>query len=136
MELIIDANIFMSALISSKGKTRDLLFQDSINLFAPEYLLKEFDKHKKYITKKAKLSEEDFNLALDLVSSRIKFIPFSEFEQFITKAEEISPDPNDVEYFALAIKLGFPMWSNDKPLKQQKIVMVYSTTELLKKFDL
>ena len=34
MEFIIDANIFMSAIISAKGKTRELIFQDDINLFA------------------------------------------------------------------------------------------------------
>ncbi|MAG78609.1 hypothetical protein CL616_04570, partial [archaeon] len=54
--------------------------------------------------------------------------------RFIKKAEKISPDINDTEYFALAIALGFPIWSNDKLLKTQKLVKIYSTTELLERF--
>jgi predicted nucleic acid-binding protein len=136
MELIIDANIFMAALISSKGKTRDLLFKDNLVLFAPEYLLKEFEKYRNYIIKKSGLSKEDFNLALNLVSSRVNFIPFSEFKQFIARSDKISPDPDDTEYFALALKLGFPIWSNDKLLKKQNVIRVYSTADLLKRVNI
>ena len=136
MDLIIDANVFISAIISFEGKTRDLLFKDDINLFAPEFLLKEFEKYREYIIKKSKLLEEDFNLALDLISSRIRFIPFSEFKRFITETKKICPDVDDVEYFALALKLGFPIWSEDKQLKKQNIVKIYSTTELLEKLNL
>lgn len=46
------------------------------------------------------------------------------------KACKISPDLDDAVYFALAIKLNCPIWSNDKRLKQQNIVKVYSTHEL------
>lgn len=80
MELVIDANIFIAAIISSEGKTRNLLFQNDIILFAPEYILMEFNKHKKYIIEKSKLSEENFGLALDLISSKIRFVPFSELK--------------------------------------------------------
>jgi len=136
MELIIDANVVISAIISLRGKTRDLLFQDSIRLFAPEYLIEEFEKHKKEVIRKSGLSEKEFDLALSLIFSRIDFVPFSDFGIFIRKAEKISPDENDTEYFALALKLGIPIWSDDKLLKQQKIVKVYSTIELLKKLDM
>ena len=37
MELIIDANILMSALISSQGRTFDLMFDERLKLFAPEF---------------------------------------------------------------------------------------------------
>ncbi len=43
MELIIDANIVMSALIATEGKTFDLVYTDRITLFAPEFLLEELD---------------------------------------------------------------------------------------------
>lgn len=44
MDLVIDANIVMSALISSHGKTFDIIFSDRIRLYAPEFLLEEIDK--------------------------------------------------------------------------------------------
>ena len=46
MELVTDANVIISALISSKGKTCELLFSDKLKLQTPEYLLEELNKHK------------------------------------------------------------------------------------------
>ena len=131
MELIIDANIVISALISWNGKTRDLIFLKDFSLFAPEYLFEEVEKYKTIILKKSKLDEESFNLALSLIFSKIKLIPFSEFKSLLNKAKDICPDPNDEEYLALALSKNIPIWSNDKKLKNQNKVKVYNTTELL-----
>lgn len=132
MELIIDANVLMSALIATEGKTYDLIYNDRIKLFAPEYLMEELEKHKSEILTKSGLSESDFELFLSLISSRIESISKSEFAVFASKAEELTPDPNDAEYFALALKYNCAIWSNDKRLKSQDKVRVYSTAELLK----
>ncbi|PIN85274.1 MAG: hypothetical protein COV47_03030 [Candidatus Diapherotrites archaeon CG11_big_fil_rev_8_21_14_0_20_37_9] len=43
--------------------------------------------------------------------------------------KKISPDPKDVPYFALALKLRCPIWTNDKLLKKQKKVKIISTSE-------
>jgi len=131
MELIIDANILMSALISIKGITFDLIFNDKIRLFAPEYILEEFEKHEKEILTKSGLSKEDLHLFLSLVSVRIEFVPKEEFEGFSEKASKITPDQNDSEYFALSLKLNCPIWSNDKKLKEQDKIKIYSTKELI-----
>lgn len=132
MELIIDANILMSALIATEGKTYDLIFNDRINLFAPEFLMNEFEKYKDEILKKSGLDEADFELFSALVGSRIEFISKEEFKRFISKAESITPDLNDTEYIALALKIKCGIWSNDKKLKEQDKVEVYNTNELLK----
>ncbi|MBN1376819.1 nucleotide-binding protein [Candidatus Woesearchaeota archaeon] len=134
MELVIDANIIMSALIPKHSKTPDLIFNDKIKLFAPDFLIKEFKKHEKEILSKSRLSKEEFELFLSLISSKINFLSYSEFKDFIPKAEKICPDPYDIEYFALALKLKCSLWSNDKELKKQNKLTVYSTKELLKLF--
>lgn len=59
-------------------------------------------------------------------------IPKEEIEPFIEEAEKISPDERDVLYFALALKLKCGIWSNDKKLKKQSKIKIYSTEELLK----
>ena len=117
MELIIDANILMSALVVTRGFTYDLIFNDKIRLFAPEYLLEEFEEHKDEIIEKSNLSEEELQLFLLLISTKIDFIPYIEFKEFIKQSGEITPDPDDTEYFALALKLNCSIWSNDKRLK-------------------
>lgn len=131
MELVIDANILMSALVMSEGYTYDLIFNDSIKLFAPEFLLDEIEEHKAEILEKSGLSNEEFELFLSLISSRIEFIPYTEFESFVSEAEKIVFDIDDREYVALALKLNCKIWSNDRKLKQQSQVGVYSTSELI-----
>ena len=132
MELIIDANILMSALIATKGTTYDIIFNNRIKLFSVDKLLKELEKHKSEILDKSGLSEYDFDIFVSLISAEIEFIPYSEIYKFIPEAEKITPDPNDTEYFALALKLNCSIWSNDKRLKKQDKVRVYSTKELVK----
>jgi len=48
MDLVIDANILFSVLIK-KGKTEELLFKDTLHLFAPEFFFDEFEKYRKLI---------------------------------------------------------------------------------------
>ncbi len=130
MELVVDANIIISTLVSFSGKTSEMLFSDKLILYAPEYLLDEIGKHKKEISEKSGLSSKEINLLLSLIALNIKLVPFSEFKDFIKKASEICPDPNDVEYFALALKLNCSLWSNDSRLKKSSL-KVLTTSEIL-----
>ncbi len=131
MELIVDANAFLSALISPAGKACELFFNDSLILFAPEWLLEEFEEHKAEILKKSRLSETELDLFLSVLTSRIEFIPKLEFEHFLDEAELLTPDPDDREYFALALQLNASIWTNDKKFKDQHKITIYNTTELL-----
>lgn len=136
MEFVIDANIILSALIATEGKTFALIYNDHFKLFAPEFLLEEVEKYKDLILRKSGLKEEEFQVFLSFVSSRIEFIPHEEFKDQMRKAAEITPDPKDTEYIALALKLKCSVWSNDKVLKYQNTVKVYSTTDLINEFEL
>ena len=130
MDLIVDANVIFSALIAGQGMTHELLFRNTLQLHSPEFIQEEIKKHKVEITQKTKLSEQEIDLALSILFSRIKIIPSQETN--LIQAEKISPDPDDSEYFALAIKLKCPIWSNDKRLKQQDKIKIINTTELIK----
>ena len=68
MDLVIDANIIMSALIATEGKTYDLILNDGIKLASPDKLAEELEKHKLEILEKSGLSEYDFNLFLSIIS--------------------------------------------------------------------
>ena len=132
MEIVIDANIVMSALISTQGKTFDIIFNDRLKLYAPEFLLEEVNKYKDEIIERTNISEYEFNLFLALISSRINFIPYTEFKKQISFAEKITPDEKDTEYFALALHLNCGIWTNDAKLKKLDRVKIYTTTEILK----
>ena len=130
MELVIDANILFAALIKN-SVTAEILFNENVYLFAPEFLLEEFIEHKEEIIKKMNRSLNEFDYILGLLKSLIKFVPREEFQRFLGEAEIVTPDKDDAPYFALALKLNIPIWSNDKKLKEQNKVKVYSTSEIL-----
>lgn len=134
MRVVIDANIVFAALISSEGVTSELLFSSSFEFVSPDFLHEEVEKYRSLIKEKSTYSEEQLNTALSIVLSKIKIISSVEYELLRSEAKRISPDPNDIEYFALALKFSCPIWSNDKRLKGQKEVRVLSTLEMLKSF--
>jgi len=134
MDLVIDANILFSVLIKS-GKTEELLFEEDLHIFAPEFIFEEFEKYKDLILDKTERSREEFDELMIILKKKIKTIPNEETNKFIIEAEKICPDEKDVDYFALALKMRCPLWSNDKELKsKQKVVIIYSTEELVGMF--
>ena len=133
MDLIVDANVLFSALIK-EGATKELIFNENFHLFSPEFLFEEFSKYRDYILKKAKRTEKEFNSILEALEQIITIIPKEEFQSFLNKASSICPDKDDIAYFALALKLNCSIWSNEKKLKEQDTVPVYSTEDLVKLF--
>ena len=135
MELVVDANIWIAALIR-EGVTRELLLDNEFILYTPEFIIDEFFKHMDMLEKKTCLSKEVLlELAKVLIiESNIIIIPKDEARAFLKKAQQISPDPDDVMYFATALKLQCSIWSNDKKLKDQNQIPVYSTHDLKKLF--
>ena len=133
IKLVIDANILFAALIKN-SKTAELILEKEIILFAPEFLIEEFGKYHGLILKKMHRTEDEFNRFLKILRRRIRIIKKEEIEPFIKKAIQLSPDPKDSLYFALALRLKIPIWSNDKRLKNQNEIQILNTNELIKKF--
>ena len=130
MSLIIDNNILFS--LMNPFSMNSFLF-DKIEgeIFATDFIIKEFKKYKKECFKKSKLSEKEFNKRKKIIFSKINFIKFKDFRTFVKNAKEFCPDEDDVFYFALALKLNLPIWSNDKELKRQEKVIVLNTEEII-----
>ena len=131
MDFVIDSNILFAVLIKD-SVTAEIIFNERIDLFAPEFIFREFLKYKQEILDKTKRSSEEFNEIFRYLQELIIIIPREEFEQFLEMAEKITPDPNDVQYLALALKLNIPIWSNDKKLKNQDKIKIVSTEEIIK----
>ncbi len=132
MKLVADANIAISAIIRADGKTRELLFRRSLEIFAPEVLLTELEAHRSEVLEKSSLSELEFSISLSRIFSNIHLIPSNDFGLRIPEAVRISPDVDNSHYLALALSLDCPVWSNDKRLKNQARVQVLATHELAK----
>ncbi len=132
MDLVIDANILFSALIKEDSFSYDLLFSGKFHLFAPEYIFTEFDEHKEEILEKTEHTTVGFFRLVEILKRRIVIIPLEELIPYVKEAEKLTPDPDDMVYFALALKLKCAIWSNDKKLKEQNMIKIYNTYELSK----
>ena len=81
--------------------------------------------------KKTGINRKEFTAIKEKMLSLIKFLPLQEYQKELNKAANI-PDKNDIDFVALAIKMNCAIWSNDKELKNQDLVKIFSTKELLK----
>lgn len=133
MRLILDNNILFSVI---KPDSTNAFFFDNMNadLFAPSFIKDEFNKYEKECLIKSGLSRKEFSERKKTIFSRINFIELNSFNNFTKIAEKFCPDKNDIFYFALALKLDVPIWSNDKNLKNQDKIKVISTEDLLNIF--
>jgi len=130
MIIVIDANIIISALVKD-GKSAELLVNPVLELYAPEFFMEEIIKYKDEILGKTHRNLEGFSLILSEILLLTKIIPKSDFGDYIDEVRLFSPDEKDNTYLALALKLNCPIWSNDKGLKEQTRVKIYSTEEII-----
>lgn len=133
--VVVDANILISLLIA-KGSKQELFFSEHIVPHSPELVLFEIGKYWKRISEQSGLPEGELKSAFSGVREHLTILPLSEVREQLSEAEFLSPDKDDAEYFASALKLGCPIWSEDKLLKKQTRVEVLSTPELLSKLGL
>ena len=132
MELIIDASAVFTGLIGT-GITKYIIFSNAINLFAPEYLFDEFEKHKLRIKELSGFSEQELSELFNKLKLRITIIPKEQFEKFLMEANSLIPDKDDTEYLALSLSMNkTPIWSNDPHFKEQSVIKIYATSELVK----
>ncbi|MBU1201624.1 MAG: PIN domain-containing protein [Nanoarchaeota archaeon] len=134
MDVVVDANILMSALIKD-SHTRKLLVLSNNNFYTPEYVFDEINNHIDELEEKSGMPKE---LIKEVISeiihlANVHIIPITELEKHYDKAKRITPDKDDTYYFALALKNNCPIWSNDKKLKTQNKITIYNTTEITEK---
>lgn|SRR3989338_7399755 len=96
MRVVIDANIFFAALISSGGITQEIIFLDSLDLISPDYINTELKKHTQWIINKTNLPESDLDIAVSLLLQKVKIIPAESYEFKREEASRICLDVNEV----------------------------------------
>ena len=128
MKLIVDANILFS-LINPQSFTSRLIENRELELFSPEYALDELSKHKGEIISKTKISS--FKEAIIRLKKVVTFIKIEDFSNNLSQVQHLIRDEKDIIYLALAKHLNLPIWSNDTDLKEQSVVPVFTTSEII-----
>ncbi len=129
MKLVVDTSELFS-FFNEKSKARDLSLSPKIELYAPSFALAELEEKKSKIMDSFSLTETQFLLIIKLLKTVIKFLDEKEYAEFLPEAMKTSPDPEDVDFFALAMRLGCPIWAEDRLLREQAKVKVLPTHEL------
>src|SRR3989344_503221 len=133
MNIVIDTNIFISALIKD-GMTRNLIISSKDSLLIPEFEFDEIEKHKKEILEKSKLSESELN---NLFSNLLKYVAVIETEKVIGyrgEAFEIIGriDKDDVIFVATALAFNAAIWSEDSDFQKQNKIKILTTKDMIK----
>ena len=139
VKLVLDSNVLFAVIIS-KGKNlqswaQKVLFSEDVEFFAPFRLLAELERNREEIRAKSGFSMRDFEAFIEIVKLRVEFLPLEEFLDKISEAKELAPHLKDVEYFALALKQGCGIWSEEKAFKRQSRVEAFNSRELAKRMS-
>jgi|WetSurMetagenome_2_1015567.scaffolds.fasta_scaffold1389008_1 predicted nucleic acid-binding protein len=127
MKLVADANILFS-LARPDSVASELVSRYRIKLYSPKYVLSELSNHMDEITKK---TGQPYNQIIERLKGFIEYSEPEEYETLLVQAGRFLKDEADTPYLALAIKLQVPIWSNDRHLKEQEKIPVFSTKELV-----
>lgn len=126
----------ISALLK-KSTTRDLILSElRLELFAPEFLRIEVEKHLPMIVKRSLLKETEVRQLLDLLFTEITEIPNKVIEPCIPEAMILmeSVDKKDMVYYAAALCINaHGIWTNDRDFQVIDKYSVLSTSQLLNK---
>jgi len=82
MELVVDANVFFSALMRN-SHTRHFLVFSGHTLYTSEFVFEEIMKHRAEVSKKTSLSDQEVkSLLTDIIAlANIQIIPPSEYKE-------------------------------------------------------
>jgi len=133
MKLVLDNNILFS-IMNPKSLSSYLFFSINAEFLAPLFIKYELYKHKGECLFKSGLSEQEFDIMQGEVEDSIEFMDRSRYLHFLARAINSLEDIKDSPYLALALSTNSAIWSNDAHLKQQSLVPVFTTQELLIKF--
>lgn len=130
MKIVVDTNVLFSFFWQA-SLTRRLLITSNLELISPIIALKEIKKYSNEICRKLKINGKEFKKQLEKLREVVRFVGKKEYCQFSNEAESLSPDKTDAEFFALCLKNGCFLWSNDSLLKQQNKIKVLSSEEII-----
>ena len=143
MRLVVDTNILFTY-FWEKTFCRDVLDNEDIEFFAPILALREIDKHKELIIKKANIPLMEFIAVRKEMASHITFIDKRDCEKYYKEVKgylkglskkDLGRIMKDIDFLAAAEMLCCPLCSNDKKIKKQEEIIVLNTGEIIEILD-
>ncbi len=139
-KIVVDANIFFSALLKKENPYISTLINANCKFFAPKFVFIELFKHKEKILKYSSLTEEELLEILEIVLEQVEFISLKEIDKkSLQQAYKLAAiDLLDAPFVALSLFLEAKLWTGDKELcrflQNKGFNICITTEELLNKF--
>jgi predicted nucleic acid-binding protein len=127
--LIIDANPIISALMG--GSARQVIFSPRFSFYSTQHTLFEVEK---YLPRLARhLDREEIHLFREFELLPIIACQPARYESRLAQAESVIGlrDPKDVPILALALELGYPIWTEDHDFDGISQIYLRRTADLL-----
>ena len=131
MNVVIDTNVVMSALISDSA-TRELMRDMNDTLVAPIRLEDEIDAHRDPIEAKSGLDESAVDESFDRLFEHVTLVPDADLEPYREPAFDAlgDVDQDDVIFLATALAVDGTIWSDDGDFEKQTLVPVVTASDL------
>jgi predicted nucleic acid-binding protein len=134
VRLVADANVLLSAVIGGQAKT--VLEHPGVeSVVTTAATFEEVQEYAGHLAQKKRLDLELVLLAVATLP--VAIVPREQYKDAVPRARRKigKRDPDDVEILALAMHLGWPLWSNDNDFELAGIEW-YTTAELLQRLRL
>jgi predicted nucleic acid-binding protein len=135
IQIIVDTNILISALLKDNSVTAKLIRSESFDIYYPEDGLAEINRYREYVISKRKktLQKHGFEYILKFIFEPIHVIPCELYCLQVKNAYENMKDidEKDTPFLTLALQLNCPIWSDDNHFKKQSLVITYTTRDVL-----
>jgi len=121
MRLVVDTNRIIAALVKDSA-SRKILLSDKTDFLTIEITKLEIEEHRQELLDKTRLTNEQLNLALSSLFSRVFVLSDIAVESKMDEAREIMDaiDPDDTPFIVLASAVeNDGIWSDDKHFQQQ-----------------
>jgi predicted nucleic acid-binding protein len=134
MSIVIDTNVFISALMKD-GATRNILLHEKIEFISISFSEEEIRKYRELILKKSNLDEETLDNIFEQLKNKVTFLDDAIIGKYFEEAKKImwDIDPKDTPFIAAALATQSDIWSNDKHFEKQDRIKVWKTKNLIEK---
>jgi len=132
MNLVIDTNIFISALMKDSF-TREIIVNSGYIILFPEFEFQEIYKYKDEIIKRAGYSEKEFIRLTTLLLNHMRIVSYEEMKDYHNESCNIMGeiDIGDVIFIATALAFDASIWSDDKHFQKQDKVKILTTEKMI-----
>jgi len=129
MFVVVDTNI-LTSFFARDPRIRNMLLSPVTVPVSPAFALMELGTNRDWILERSSFDKSEFAGLTRMLSAVVRFVPLEEYSDKLSEAKDVSPDPEDIDFFAVALLLDAVFWSRENRLKEQTSVEVLNTSEM------